>query len=401
MIVSSKAMDYDDQGAFCNAILASYASKPFESRGRFHEEKESLRRSPFERDRDRVIHSRSFRRLQHKTQVFIHHEGDHYRTRLTHSIEVAQVARSIARSLRLNEDLTETIALAHDLGHPPFAHLGEDVLLECLKEIGEPSNRFNHNEQTFRLVTELEKTYPDFNGLNLTWETLEGIAKHNGPIDCNSDDGYLDFILSYCQNFDLMPSLYPSAEAQVADAADGIAYNSHDLDDGLRAGFFTMDDLYDLDFVKPIINKIDSHYTDLSEKQKRGEIIREVMGSMIMDLIETSLKTIQSLGAETVNDIRNAGKNVIGFSEEYQKHDQELRSFLMGRLYKAPAVLKTRDEMGEVVRNLFFGFYNNPDLMPLSWKEKIKTEGHLTVVLDYISGMTDNYAINKGKSLPE
>lgn len=393
----ARSVTSKEQGAVCNAILAPYASQPSQTKGRFHKEEESIRRGPYERDRDRIIHSRAFRRLKHKTQVFIYNEGDHYRTRLTHSLEVAQVARSLARSLRLNEDLAEAIALSHDLGHTPFAHLGEHVLQECLQERN--GSWFNHNEQTFRIVTKLEKQYLDFDGLNLTWECLEGIAKHNGPVKKDSKHP-LHSIIDFSKQFDLKLELYPSAEAQIADVADGIAYNNHDLDDGLRAKFFTLDELADnLDFAKRIIDKVRKNYPEASEKRMRPQIIRELMGEMVDDIIANTLRNLEKLNPKSADDIRNYGASITGFSPEFDMRDKALRKFLGDRMYFSAEVNRTRFKMGQVVKDLFSIFMDNAECLPNSWQERIKAEGHEIVVLDYIAGMTDKFALDEHRRL--
>lgn len=391
----SKTISSIDQGSFCNAILAPYAVKPHESRGRFHKEAESVRRSPFERDRDRIIHARAFRRLKHKTQVFVSNEGDHYRTRLTHSLEVAQIARSLARTLRLNEDLAETIALAHDLGHTPFAHLGEDSLRACLKK---RDSWFNHNEQTFRLVTELEQSYPEFEGLNLTWESLEGIAKHNGPL---TDEGpkKLHAIHAYSDQFDLMLNTHASAEAQVAGLADDIAYNNHDLDDGLRAGFFTLDDLLELPHARPVIQSIRKKYPDLPDSRLIPEIIRELIGAMIADLIDESLRRIEKIKPKSADDIRECGQMIIGFSDEFLEQDKVLREFLFSRMYLHNREAQKRFKMGKVVTDLFETFMAHPKCLPEDWYKRIDRYGLQQTVIDYIAGMTDKYALKTYRQL--
>ncbi len=392
-----KTISSDDQGTFCNALLAPYAVKPHESRGRFYKEEESKRRSPFERDRDRIIHSRAFRRLKHKTQVFISNEGDHYRTRLTHSLEVAQIARSLARNLRLNEDLAETIALAHDLGHTPFAHLGEYALRECLEERG---GWFNHNEQTFRVVTELERTYPTFDGLNLTWESLEGIAKHNGPLTGDGDEKRkLHSIYEFSDQFDLELSGYASAEAQVAGIADDIAYTNHDLDDGLRAGLFTLDDLLDLPHAKPVIEKVRKQYSDLPDFRISYEIIRQLIGNMITDLIQESLNRIERIKPKSVDDIRNCGEMIIGFSETFLEQDKILRTFFKERMYTHHTIDRMRFKMGNVVKDLFKAFIANPKCLPESWQERVDRTGFEKTVVDYIAGMTDTHALKEHRRL--
>lgn len=392
-----QTISHDDQGEFCNAILAPYAVKPFETKGRLHDEKESTRRSPFERDRDRIIHSRSFRRLKHKTQVFTANTGDHYRTRLTHSMEVAQVARSLARTLRLNEDLAETIALAHDLGHTPFAHLGEDVLRECLAK---RDSWFNHNEHTFRIVTKLEKQYPSFDGLNLTWESLEGIAKHNGPLKDEADHPLQQIIDYSTKDFDLLLGGFPSAEAQLAGVADDIAYNNHDLDDGLRAGFFTLDDVAkNIPHTAATIQAIKKKYPDMEEKRLVSALIRDLIGDMIEDLIAETGRRLSRIKPKSVDDVRQCGEMVVGFSDKFIEQDKVMRKFLWNNMYLHSEVERTRVKMGKVIRDLFNIFMETPSCMPLKWYKMVEVEGHERTVLDYVAGMTDIYAIEEHRKL--
>lgn len=390
-----KTISNDDQGAFCNAILAPYAVKPHETRGRHHDEAESQRRSPFERDRDRIIHSRSFRRLKHKTQVFVSNEGDHYRTRLTHSLEVSQIARSLARTLRLNEDLAETIALSHDLGHTPFAHLGEDVLRECLEKRG---SWFNHNEHTFRIVTKLEKQYIEFDGLNLTFESLEGICKHNGPLKKDAKHPMTQ-IIDYSKSFDLMLDTYPSAEAQIAGVADDIAYNNHDLDDGLRAGFFTLKDVMDIPYAKPYVEAILKEYPDTPEKILIPELIRRLIGSMILNLIEETSRRIADLNPKSVDDIRAHNDMVVGFTDDFMEKEKVFRKFLWERMYLHADVERVRFKMGNVVRDLFETFMANPKTLPTEWYNLSQEFGLERTVIDYIAGMTDKYALKEHRRL--
>lgn len=381
---------------YCSVSLNGYACNPEESRGRLVPEKESTRRTAFERDRDRIIHSRAFRRLKNKTQVFAYTQGDHYRTRLSHSIEVAQIARSLCRSLKLNEDLAETIGLAHDLGHTPFAHLGEDGLREALQEHGA---WFNHNEQTFRIITKLEKQYALFDGLNLTWETLEGIVKHNGPLQYQKDPKPPQTILDFNEKMDLMLNGFPSAEAQVAAIADDIAYNNHDLDDGLRAGMFTLDDMKSIPLAAKAIDAVDRRYTGMTDKVYRAEIIREMIGMMVDDLIQESRSRLKRINPQTADDIRNCGEAVIGFSQEMQDHEQRLRKFLWKNMYRHYTVNRARVKYKKLIRDLLDYFMENPECLPDDWQPYIAKEGKERVIIDYIAGMTDRYALEEHKKL--
>lgn len=373
-------------------MTAAYATHPKRSRGRRDGEEDSDFRSPFQRDRDRIIHSSAFRRLKHKTQVFVEHEGDYYRTRLTHSIEVAQVARTISGALALNGELTEAIALAHDLGHPPFGHTGEDALSELMA----PYGGFDHNAQAIKIVTQLERHYADFDGLNLTWECLEGIAKHNGPVV-----GDLPFALAeYDALYDLELSTYASAEAQVAALADDIAYNNHDLHDGLRAELFSDADLRDVPIVGVSYAEVDAKYPGLDPKRRRHEALRRVFGHMVHDVITTSRGLIAASGANSVEDIRAYGQPVVRFSDAMWADLTEIRSFLFTRMYRAPSVMAKRQEVTQVVHDLFPLFLTQPHLLPGEWQIDLgKAAGSRTAtaraVSDYIAGMTDRFALQE------
>ncbi|NOE25672.1 deoxyguanosinetriphosphate triphosphohydrolase [Ruegeria sp. HKCCD6157] len=368
---------------------ASFASDPDRTRGRLVAEEESSFRSCFQRDRDRIIHASAFRRLKHKTQVFVEHEGDSYRTRLTHSIEVAQVARTIAGALGLNPELTEAVALAHDLGHTPFGHTGEDALHALMK----PYGGFDHNAQAIRIVTKLERHYAEFDGCNLTWECLEGIAKHNGPVE-----GDLPWALAECnQEFDLELHTHASAEAQVAALSDDIAYNNHDLLDGLRAGLFTDDDLQDLPIVGVCYAEVDARYPGLDSYRRRHEALRRVFGVMVADVINTSNDLIAVSGAQSVEEIRHLGYPVIQFSDEVWAQLREIRSFLFTRMYRAPRVMSVRAEVAKIVEDLFPIYMNDPRQMPVRWYDDIEAARDDTalarIVSDYIAGMTDRFAL--------
>ncbi len=371
---------------------ALYASNPDHVMGRRVQEDESNFRSCFQRDRDRIIHSSAFRRLKHKTQVFVEHEGDYFRTRLTHSIEVAQVARTISGALDLNTELTEAVALAHDLGHPPFGHTGEDALAALMA----PYGGFDHNAQAIKIVTQLERHYAEFDGLNLTWECLEGIAKHNGPVV-----GALPFALAeYDAQHDLHLHTHAAAEAQVAALADDIAYNNHDLHDGLRAGLFEENAIQTLPIVGDAYREVDTKYPALDPKRRTHEALRRVFGVMVSDVIETSRALIQGSGAETVADIRAYGQPVIRFSDALWADLREIRAFLFKNMYRAPPVMRKREEVSAVVNALFPLYLSQPHLLPGGWQLAVQaTDGSRTalarVVSDYIAGMTDRFALQE------
>ncbi|MCC5954976.1 MAG: deoxyguanosinetriphosphate triphosphohydrolase [Natronohydrobacter sp.] len=381
-------------------MLKPYATRPEDSRGRAHREAMSTFRSPFQRDRDRIIHSSAFRRLKHKTQVFIEHEGDYYRTRLTHSIEVAQVARTLAAALGLNTDLAEAIALAHDLGHPPFGHTGEDALCDLMA----PYGGFDHNAQALRIVTKLERHYADFDGLNLTWETLEGIAKHNGPV--TDRDGHplkgdaVPYALAECNaGFDLELSGYASAEAQVAAIADDIAYNHHDLHDGLRSGLFTEADLMELPITGPAFAEVDRLYPGLEPMRRRHEALRRVFGVMVEDVLLVAGTRLGPAELTHAQDIRDLRLKIIRFSDRLFRELKVIRQFLFTHMYRAPSVVAMRAQVTGMVRALFPLFLARPDLLPGEWRRDVelaRSETELArIVADYVSGMTDRFAIQE------
>lgn len=369
-------------------MLAKYACFPQKSRGRVFNEPESLYRSAFQRDRDRIIHSTAFRRLKHKTQVFIAHEGDHFRTRLTHTLEVGQVARTIASVLGLNIELTEAVALAHDLGHTPFGHNGEDVLAECMA----PYGGFDHNAQAMKIVTSLERRYAEFDGLNLTWETLEAIAKHNGPVSAP-----LPLALDvYNQQHDLELHSYASAEAQVAAIADDIAYNNHDLDDGLRVGLFEIDDIINLPVVGDCFRLVDKKYPNLDQGRRRHEALRRVFGIMVEDVITQSKAKIANLQPNTVQDIRDHNASVVVFSDDFFKSLKEIRSFLFDRMYRHADINKMRIKTATVIRNLFSTYMDRPELLPtLRQPKTLDDTARAQAIADYIAGMTDRFAFQE------
>jgi dGTPase len=380
--------------------LAPYACQPDESRGRLYPERMSSFRSPFQRDRDRIIHSSAFRRLKHKTQVFVEHEGDYYRTRLTHSIEVAQVARTISGVLGLNTDLAEAIALAHDLGHTPFGHTGEDALGLLM----EPYGGFDHNAQALRIVTRLERHYADFDGLNLTWESLEGIAKHNGPVrGPNADkkhEGPLPYALAEVNAaWDLELHTHASAEAQVAAIADDVAYSHHDLHDGLRSGLFTEDDLMELPVTGPAFEEVDRLYPGLEKMRRRHEALRRVFGRMVEDVIAVAQNRLAAAQPKSVDDIRHLGTTVIRFSKPLYQELKAIRSFLFHRMYRAPSVMVERARVTRMVNDLFPLFLSQPALLPAEWRSDIEAaQDEVTlarIVADYVAGMTDRFAIQE------
>jgi dGTPase len=370
-------------------MTAAFATRPEMSRGRRFAEGESVHRSPFQRDRDRIIHSSAFRRLKHKTQVFVEHEGDYYRTRLTHSVEVAQVARTVARVLGLNEELAEAVALAHDLGHPPFGHTGEDALQALMA----PYGGFDHNAQAIKIVTRLEAHYAEFDGLNLTWETLEGIAKHNGPVT-----GTVPFALAeYDAVQDLELGTHASAEAQVAALAEDIAYNNHDLADGLRAGLFTLEDLRRLPLIGPSVAAVDARWPRLPEGRRQHEALRRFFGLLVEDVLTTSRARLAEADARSAEDIRRLGRPVIRFADPTFAELKEIRAFLYVRMYRHWAVQRMRRKARMVVEELFATFFEAPELMPHDWNACVALEatGRARVVSDYIAGMTDRYALQE------
>jgi dGTPase len=376
-------------------MLAPFACHPEETRGRLHEERMSSFRSQFQRDRDRIIHSSAFRRLKHKTQVFVEHEGDYYRTRLTHSIEVAQVARTISDVLGLNTDLAEAIALAHDLGHTPFGHTGEDALAELMAPFG----GFDHNAQAIRIVTRLERHYADFDGLNLTWEALEGIAKHNGPVVAGVGE-VLPYALTEANaEWDLELHTFASAEAQVAAIADDIAYSHHDLHDGLRSGLFDEADLVELPVTGPAFEAVDALYPGLDKMRRRHEALRRVFGRMVEDVIAVARIRLDAAQPQSVHDIRGMDGTVIRFSKPLYQELKAIRSFLFTRMYRAPSVMVERARVTAVVRDLFPLFMAQPDMLPDEWRDDVlAADTHqllARIVADYVAGMTDRFALQE------
>lgn len=376
-------------------LRAAFSCDPQMSRGRLFSEGLSSFRSPFQRDRDRIIHSSAFRRLKHKTQVFVEHEGDYYRTRLTHTIEVAQVARTIAGVLGLDTDLAEAIALAHDLGHTPFGHTGEDALAALMT----PYGGFDHNAQAMRIVTKLERHYAEFDGLNLTWETLEGLAKHNGPVT-----GPLPLALDEVNTaWDLELSTYASAEAQVAAIADDVAYSHHDLHDGLRSGLFSEDDLKELPVTGPAFAEVDTLYPGLDKMRRRHEALRRVFGRMVEDVLAVAQNRLAAAQPKSAQEIRALGGTVIRFSKPMFQELKVVRSFLFTRMYRAPSVMIEREKVTTVINDLFPLFMQKPTLLPENWRSEIALATDETalarLVADYVAGMTDRFALQEHKRL--
>jgi dGTPase len=385
---------------------AAYACRSSLSRGRLVEEPGSATRNQFQRDRDRIIHSTAFRRLKHKTQVFVSHEGDHYRTRLTHTIEVAQIARALARALGLDEDLAEALALAHDLGHTPFGHTGEDALDECMAGFG----GFDHNAQTLRIVTRLERRYAGFDGLNLSWETLEGLVKHNGPLlggdgkptSRYAATGIPAAIVEYQDRQDLWLDSHASAEAQAAALADDIAYNAHDIDDGLRAGLFELADLRALPFLAGLLDEIESLHPGLEKPRATNELVRRVITRFVEDVIAQSQARLAVLAPADADAIRRAGEPVIAFSEAIATADREIKAFLYPNMYRHPRIAGVRRRAADVVRDLFERFMVEPGAMPAEWGEgcdALDEQRQARRISDYIAGMTDWYALDEHRRL--
>jgi dGTPase len=367
--------------------LAPYACHPGESRGRRVAEPASPTRGCHQRDRDRIVHSVAFRRLKHKTQVFIAHEADHYRTRLTHSLEVAQIARSITRVLGLNEDLAEALALAHDMGHPPFGHAGEEALAAEMA----PYGGFDHNEQTFRILTRLERRYADFDGLNLTWETLEGLVKHNGPLTGEVPPS----IAAYCREVDLELDSFAGAEAQVAALADDIAYNNHDIDDGLRAGLFSVEELAPLPLVGPVFAEVAARHPGLEPSRLIHEAVRRMIDLMVTDLLAETQRRLGQAAPESAAALRALDAPVVAFSEPMRENDRALRDFLFKHMYRHQRITRMTAAARAVVRELFADYMARPEHLPEPWRPATADSddaARARLVADYIAGMTDRFA---------
>jgi dGTPase len=382
---------------------AAYATDPAKSRGRFTDEPRSRTRTEFQRDRDRIVHSTAFRRLKHKTQVFFSHEGDHYRTRLTHTIEVSQIARALARAFRLDEDLAEAVALVHDFGHTPFGHTGEDVLDECMAGYG----GFDHNAQALRVVTKLERRYAEFDGLNLSWETLEGLVKHNGPLkDPKTGDGIHGpvppTILDYCELHDLEIDKHAGLEAQLAAISDDIAYNTHDIDDGLRAGLLTFDMLREVGLPRDIIDEVDRLYPGLDDNRRGHETTRRLITRLVEDVIGQTKANLVSLKPSCVDDIYTAGRTMAEFSPEMATLEKELKAFMFANMYRHPDVMRVRAQAEDIVRDLFAAFMREPEKMGGRWADKLSQLEEPALarrVADYLAGMTDTFAQSEHRRL--
>ncbi len=381
------------------APRAPYACDPERSRGRFYAEAPSRTRSPFRRDCDRVIHSTAFRRLKHKTQVFVFHEGDHFRTRLTHSLEVAQIARALARQLGGDEDLTETLALAHDLGHPPFGHAGERALDACLETHG----GFDHNAQALRIVTQLEHRYPDFDGLNLSWEALEGIVKHNGPLTDRAGHplqrhlarGIPVDIAAYVATHDLELWSHASLEAQIAAVADDIAYNAHDIDDGLRAGLFAVDDLTAIPVTQAMIGEIAVRYPRLDQARRGAELVRELISYLIEAVASETRRRVEAAQPRSAEDVRNRSAALVAFSDEAGRADTQIKAFLYQRMYRHARVMRIMGDAEDIICELFARYLDRPDNLPLEWSARGEAGAgdRARHIADFIAGMTDRYAL--------
>lgn len=381
---------------------AAYACDPAKSLGRLVPEADSPTRTPYQRDRDRIIHSNAFRRLKHKTQVFIAHEGDHYRTRLTHTIEVAQIARALARALRLDEDLAEAVALVHDFGHTPFGHTGEDTLNERMKDFG----GFDHNAQSLRIVTKLEHRYAAFDGLNLSWETLEGLVKHNGPLtgvySHESAKAVPQPILDFNDKYDLQLDSFASLEAQCAAIADDIAYNAHDIDDGLRAGLLTLEGLEDVKLTRDLIAVVREKYPKLDDARVGYELVRRQITIMVEDVIIEAQRRIAAVQPKSSDDVRAASTALVGFSPAMFVQEGELKRYLFKNLYFHESVVRRRRIADKVVQDLFDLYQKIPEMMPQEWQTKMKNlqqSAKARHIADFISGMTDNYALREHRRL--
>jgi len=378
-------------------ILKKYAANANQSKGRFYQSRDTNGRDVFQRDRDRIIHSKAFRRLAHKTQVFVYYEGDHYRNRLTHSLEVAQISRACARILGVNEDLTELTALAHDLGHPPFGHAGEDALNDVMKPFG----GYDHNAQALRIVTLLEDRYPHHAGLNLTIESLEGILKHNGPIlDTDLPRAILAF--EHYNKLDL--HLFAGIEAQIAAICDDIAYNAHDIDDGLRANLFSIDDLHIFPFCSKILQDIKKEYADINPSQYKNEFVRRLISYFVNDMIQNTENNILKLKPESYNDIRHASKSYVLFSDSVDQENKALKSFLLKNMYRHYKILRMTNKAKRVVHDLFQIYFEQPEIMPYDYKKDSLSKNdkdHAVKVADFIAGMTDKFALEEYRRLFE
>lgn len=388
---------------FGSGERAIFASDPWQTRGRLVTESSSLTRSEFQRDRDRIVHTTAFRRLKHKTQVFIGVDGDHYRTRLTHTIEVAQIARALARALKIDEDLAEGVALVHDFGHTPFGHTGEDALHDALK----PYGGFDHNAQSLRIVTKLERRYAEFDGINLTWESLEGLVKHNGPLTNAEGHGLRgpvpQPILDYCEINDLELSTYASLEAQVAAIADDIAYNTHDIDDGLRSGYLTFEMLEEVPFLAVMMQQVRSKYPQLEASRFANEIMRRQITHMVEDVISVAQSRLGALKPQSSKDIRAADKVIATFSDEMAETDKAIKKLLFSRIYRHLDIMRIRAGAAQIVTDLFGAYMANPTEMQshywVSHIDGLSEAAKARHVGDYLAGMTDTYAVKAHRRL--
>lgn len=386
--------------------LAGFASHVSQSQGRAIAEPHETFRTPFARDRDRIIHASAFRRLKQKTQVFVAHEGDHFRTRLTHSLEVSQVARAMARALHLDEDLAEALALAHDLGHTPFGHAGERELDKLMK----PYGGFDHNAQTLRVVTKLEHKYAAFDGLNLTWETLEGLVKHNGPLTDNegraighyANTGLPAAIVEYTEAHDLRLSTFASAEAQIAAVSDDIAYNAHDIDDGLRAKLFDVIDLGDVPLVGQALGQVLKAYPKLETQRVIHETVRRLISAMVNDVLEQTGRNIKSAKPHSTEDVRMLGRTLASFSAQMAENNRVMQNFLSSHMYRHPQVLESMGKAQRIIRDLFEAYMDDAKLLPQEWRDehpKTDTHHYARQVCDFLAGMTDNFAVDQHRRL--
>jgi len=375
------------------SLPKAVAADPSRSRGRLHPQPDSGPRGPrdiFQRDRDRIIHSVAFRRLRHKTQVFVAPDGDHFRVRLTHSLEVAQIGRTIARALGLNEDLTEALCLAHDLGHPPFGHAGEAALDAALGDAG----GFDHNAHAIRIATKLETPYPGFDGLNLSWEALEGLAKHNGPV------GEPTWAMAEVDaEWNLELATWPGLEAQVAAIADDIAYDNHDIDDGLRSGLLDIDELAQVPIVRRHWAAVAERHGGIPIEKRQRALVRDMIGTMVGDVLDTTVQRVRDAGIVTIDEVRAAGRSLAGFSPALAAEERELKAFLYSRLYDSPQLQMVRAEAERIVANLAAAYRNDPWLLPEAWRGGGERVRHLRTIGDFIAGMTDRYAIARHEEL--
>lgn len=380
-------------------IRAPYACDATLSRGRLFPERDSPTRTPFQRDRDRILHSTAFRRLAHKTQVFVPLDGDHFRTRLTHTIEVAQIARALARGMGLDDDLAEAVALAHDLGHTPFGHAGEGALEACMREFG----GFDHNAQALRVVTLLERRYASYDGLDLTWETLEGLVKHNGPLKGPLAKRPLPpYVAEFDALFPLELDHYASAEAQAASHADDIAYNAHDIDDGLRAGLFAIDDIACVPFIGSLLEEVRRLHPGLERQRVIHELVRRVITRFVEDVLNESRMRLSRACPKSADELRRAGEPLVGFSPPMAEADRAIKRFLFKNMYRHPRAIDVWERAREAISRLFPAFFDKPSLMPVEWAAAAASRSgaeRATVVADYIAGMTDRYALGECRRL--